>query len=77
MTELPVEHRNILAMVKFADYPAFPVAGYMARTVDTDEPYLSVFLPKGTGYSWELVKKWVYIDKIVQGYSIPVREEEA
>ena len=75
MTELPVEHRNILAMVKFEDVPAFPVAGYMARTSDTDEPYLSVFLPKGVGYDWGLVAKWVYIDQIIEGYSIPVREE--
>lgn len=74
--KLPTELRNILAMVKFEDYPAFPVAGYMARTIDTNEPYLSVFLPKGTGYSWSLVKSWVYIDDLIQGYSIPVREED-
>lgn len=77
MTELPVEFRNILAMIKFEDFPTFPVAGYMARTIDTNEPYLSVFLPKGTGYDWSLVRSWVYIDKLIEGYSVPVKEGEA
>lgn len=76
MTECPVEYRNILAMVKFEDFPAFPVAGYMARTSDTNEPYLSVFLPNGVGYGWSLVKSWVYIDDLIQGYSVPVRLED-
>ena len=74
-TELPEEFRNILALVKFQDYPAFPAAGYMARTSDTNEPYLSVFLPKGTGYDWSLVVNWVYIDDLIKGFTVPVKED--
>jgi len=76
MTNLPTEYRNILALIKFEDYPPFPAAGYMARTSDTNEPYFAVFLPKGTGYDWSLVAKWVYIDDLIKGYTIPVKEGE-
>jgi hypothetical protein len=75
-TELPTEYRNILALVKYQDFPAFPAAGYMARTSDTHEPYLSVFLPKGTGYDWSLVINWVYIDDLIKGFTVPVKEGE-
>jgi len=75
MTKLPQKYRNILALIKFEDYPAFPAAGYLSMTADTNEPYFSVFLPKGVGYAWRLVTKWVYIDDLIEGYTIPVREE--
>jgi hypothetical protein len=75
-TELPTEYRNILALVKYQDFPAFPAAGYMARTSDTNEPYLSAFLPKGHGYDWSLVINWVYIDDLIKGFTVPVKEGE-
>ena len=73
-TEYPEPYVTIIAMVKFNDVPAFPACGYLARTSDSDEPYLAVFVPR-TGYAWELVAGWDYLNIVAPDYSIPVKEE--
>ena len=71
-TETPTLFRTIIALFKFDDVPPFPAVGYVSKTSDTEELYFACFVPR-TGYAWNLVVKWDYLDEVCKGYSVPIK----
>lgn len=68
-TELPEPDKLVLALLKFDDVPPMPVVGFMAKTIDTHEPY---FHCPGNwqGYHPDLVVKWRYLKDVTPDFTI-------
>ena len=69
--EIPVLHRDIIALLKFDDIGPVPACGCACRTID--EHKMLYFAPhlSRNGYAWDLVVHWDYLGEVTQGYTVP------
>ena len=71
MTEHPELFRTILVLIKFKDIPAIPAVGYAANAID-DEDFIYFADPiSKSGYAWEMIVKWAYLDDVAPDFVIP------
>lgn len=75
MTPYPKLFRTILALIKFNDIPAIPAVGYAANAIDDDDFIYFADPISKSGYGWNMVVKWRYLDEVAPDFVIPYWEQ--